>query len=106
MGSRFALTVPVCPTVQLLRSASSTAYVGQNCPAGGPPLQVPSDSPGRLIHRNASTSVWRVVVVGLAPSARSGGLHQALSPAGPAPLRLVSITHGVRARRATPTAWP
>ncbi|CAM5555666.1 hypothetical protein SMICM304S_06143 [Streptomyces microflavus] len=35
----------------LARRASPRAYSGHQVPASGPPRQVPSDSPGRLIHR-------------------------------------------------------
>nr|BFE76494.1 hypothetical protein GCM10020092_097950 [Actinoplanes digitatis] len=77
--------------------ARSRAYRDHHCPAGGAPLpQAPSDSPGRLTHRNASASGTPVRVVGSSPSARPGGLHQCRSPApfcaGPLPLRLVSTT--------------
>src|ERR1700712_629442 len=72
--------------------AKASAETGQKSPARGPPLHVPSDSPGRFSHRNASQLGTPVLSVGLTPSARSGGLHQALSAGAPLPLRLVSIT--------------
>jgi hypothetical protein len=36
---------------QSARSDNPSAYSVQNSPATGPPLQVPSDSPGTLTHR-------------------------------------------------------
>ena len=62
---------------------------------GSPRSQEPSDSPGYLTHRKASTRRSPVFVVGGSPSARPAGLHQRLTPdpaGGPLPLRLVSIT--------------
>jgi transposase len=39
------------PYLYLVFRASSSAYSGHQSPALGPPLQSPSDSPGRLTHR-------------------------------------------------------
>ena len=62
---------------------------------GFPRPQDPSESPGRLTHRNASILPCPVAVVGCTPSARPLGLHQYNSPsAGPLPLREVSMTFG------------
>src|SRR6185437_14846031 len=74
--------------------ASSMAYWFTKRPAPGSPRpHDPSDSPGRLTHRKASTFPLPVSVVGAAPRARPPGLHQYMSPsAGPAPLRDVSTT--------------
>ncbi len=61
----------------------------------------PSASPGSLTHRNAAiwpSPVWSVLGV---PIARPAGSHHSL-PAGPLPLRLVSIT--ARSRE-SPTAF-
>ena len=64
------------------------AYWLTKVPAGGSPLpHVPSDSPGRLIHKYASACAPAVAAVGGVPSARPLGLHQSSleSGAGPAP---------------------
>src|SRR5690606_10981564 len=74
--------------------AISMARSCQNTPARGPPPHSPSDSPGRLSQRKACTSGSPVSVVGGLPILRPGGLHHSLFGAGPAPLRLVSITNG------------
>lgn len=55
--------------------ASSIAISSQKAPARGPPLHSPSDSPGRLSQRNASTSSSPVSKVGGLPILRPGGLH-------------------------------
>src|SRR5205823_1354971 len=73
------------------RCASPSAYSGHHCPAFGPPLHVPSDSPGCLTHRNASTRGRPVLVVGARPSDWPVGLHHAPFALPPAPFRLVSM---------------
>src|SRR5262249_43951984 len=45
-------------------------------PGPRPRVHSPSDSPGILIHRYASMSVFPVLAVGRKPTPRSGGLHQ------------------------------
>src|SRR4051812_37919709 len=67
---------------------SSSAMSVHQLPALGPPPHVPSDSPGCLIQRYASTSGWPVFVVGSTPSAWPCGLHHCVVPM---PFRLVSI---------------
>lgn len=42
------------------RCARPSAYSAHQAPETGPPLHAPSDSPGRLIQRNASTSALSV----------------------------------------------
>ena len=61
-----------------------------HAPADGPPLQLPSESPGAFIHKPASKSGVPVVAVGAAPTPAPCGLHH--SPCQPFALRLVSIT--------------
>src|SRR5690606_1528838 len=71
--------------------ASSRTISPNHCPAPGPPLQVPSDSPGSLTHSRASRWVPSSTRRGRSPRARPRGLHH--SPFEPLPLREVSITY-------------
>src|SRR3979409_261293 len=48
--------------------ARPRAYSAHHLPAAGPPPQVPSDSPGVLTQRNASTSGFPVRVAGTGPT--------------------------------------
>src|SRR6267143_1023514 len=76
-------------------------------PAAGAPLQDPSDSPGGLIQRYASTRESSVTVVLGLPSARPTGLHHWLSAVGPSPFRPVSMTKclpPIRSETALPNA--
>src|SRR3954469_9006934 len=66
-------------------------------------LHWPSDWPGVLIHRYASTSGTPVFAVGRSPRPRPGGLHQVCGSGldtegvqGPWPLRVGSITKRAR----------
>src|ERR671915_35820 len=71
--------------------ARPRAYSGHQVPADGPPLHGPSDSPGYLIQRYASTKRCPVRVVGAWPSAWPDGLHHCPLLGPPMPLRLVSM---------------
>ena len=62
------------------RLARPRAYSGHKAPAGGPPLQAPSDSPGRFTHSSRRRGARRCRWSATAPRARSGGLHH--SPRG------------------------
>ena len=59
------------------------AWFALHVPAVGAPLHDPSDSPGPLTHRYASTSGSAVNVVDATPNPRPGGLHHWLSAVGP-----------------------
>src|SRR5262245_26950074 len=100
----------------LASRASSSAWSGNHAPAAGstmpphsgsvvepatPRLHEPSDSPGTLIQRYASTSAFPATgaAAGRGPSPRPGGLHQSCLSGyavdvvhGPLPFRLVSTT--------------
>src|ERR1041384_2915102 len=87
------------------RWARPSAFSAHPTPAAGAPLHAPSDSPGRLIHRNASRPATVVRVDGRVPSARPAGLHHWASAVGPRPLRLESITKCLPLTSAD-TCWP
>src|SRR5690606_34778486 len=71
-------------------AASSSAISCHQAPAAGPPLQVPSLSPGSFTHSRASRCVPSETTVGRSPRARPLGLHH--SSFEPLPLREVSTT--------------
>src|SRR3954451_14207263 len=97
--------------------ASSRAFGSQKVPAGGPPLHVPSETPGVLIQNSPSTRGCCVTSVpGRRPRPSLLALHHSDSSAPAAPFRLVSTTYCLSpviadsltpsSKTARSSAWP